>query len=273
MQQRTLFPNSDIPDHSKTVLWSGKSAFNGTVTCFEERGYRYIQSLYKARFPITQTTFKISNPLVSKFPLYPQGLTLGLPHLAHTPDKSRVLLIGGAGGYLLRYLEHYHPKMEALCVEIDSVMVDLAQKYFGIGDNMIVGDGAEFVNGYCGMKFDWVILDAFQGMYIPEPFKKEIFYENLVNRVLTSDGVLSLNTVREEELTPVLDNIKKYFPQQLQRRYFGGGNFISVFPLKDCDVDLRADILQKNYKYLYSLPEMNRRFLNNKKEEPSRGLF
>ena len=80
-------------------------------------------------------------------------------------------------------------------VEIDPAVVDVAERFFGFEENenvnVIVKDARVFVKqaGIMGREYDYIILDAFNGDYIPEHLMtKEWLEEN--KKILADDGVL-----------------------------------------------------------------------------------
>lgn len=264
------FKNTKTGDPHSRVLWQGKSDFNGTVRCFEERGYRYIQTIFKSRFPTTQTGVKISNPLISKFKLYPAGLFISLGYQEKDPSDSRIILIGCAGGYVINYLDHYHPGVDLHPIEIDPVMVQLATDYFDVKTPITVDDGAAFINEHPPSRdVDIVMLDAFNGMYIPDVFNQDIFYDNLKKNVLTRDGILAVNIVENDSTPDLVNRIKSHFPQVDE--FYQGGNLVLIAcctPRSKEDVLLWSTKHQSAHKYVYNLNEMRKRYRRVDKPKP-----
>ena len=81
----------------------------------------------------------------------------------------------------------------------------MARQYFGFFENdkitSKVQDGRIFVKRAAmkKQKYDWIILDAFNGDYIPEHLLTKEFLEE-TKSLLTKDGVLSANTFSVSDL-------------------------------------------------------------------------
>ena len=89
-------------------------------------------------------------------------------------------------------------------VEIDRAVYNVAKEYFFFeeNDNMQVSirDAREFVKraGMQGLKYDYIVLDAFTGDYIPEHLlTREFLLE--VQEIMSPDGVLVANTFSTSE--------------------------------------------------------------------------
>ena len=127
---------------------------------------------------------------------YAHGVLMGL---AHNPAPERILIIGLGGGILSNVLHELAPQAEIVTVDIDPVVVKLAKKYFDYKENEKVKtqikDGRVYVKRAIlkKEKFDWIILDAFNGDYIPEHLMTKEFLAE-VKSLLSKDGLLSANT-------------------------------------------------------------------------------
>lgn len=120
-------------------------------------------------------------------------------------DPKRVLIIGLGGGTMSNTIHQLFPNAQIDNVEIDPAVIDVARNYFGFFENenirSIVQDGRIFVKRSMLKKqqYDWIILDAFNGDYIPEHLMTKEFYQE-VKALLRDDGVLSANTFSESKL-------------------------------------------------------------------------
>lgn len=115
-----------------------------------------------------------------------------------TPDASSLLMIGGGGGVVPTLLRRDCPKMTMDVVEIDPVVVQLAERYFGYrpnegGTRTHVMDGRAFVEK-CERKYDIIVLDAFSGEGSPPQLQTREFFQ-LVRSRLTERGVMHANLV------------------------------------------------------------------------------
>lgn len=95
-----------------------------------------------------------------------------------------VLLLGLAGGSNARLINKRFPKAKITAVEIDPAMVEIGKKYFAFDKiknmKIVVEDALDFVNRL-GPKdhFDLVLLDCFEGKYIPVKLENLDFIQKL----------------------------------------------------------------------------------------------
>lgn len=122
-------------------------------------------------------------------------------------DKApkSILIIGLGGGTMSNTLHQLYPEARIENVEIDPAVIKVARKYFGFFENDIVTskvqDGRIYIKraGIKKQQFDWIILDAFNGDYIPEHLLTREFLQEAKN-LLSPKGVLSANTFSISEL-------------------------------------------------------------------------
>ncbi len=115
------------------------------------------------------------------------------------PSPRRVLILGLGGGTLPMALDQLLPQAHIDVVELDPVVERIARKYFGFAPSdrvtVTTRDGRVFVKraGQQGDKYDLIILDAFNGEYIPEHLMTREFLQE-VKALMPADGVLVANT-------------------------------------------------------------------------------
>ncbi|HEX7011593.1 MAG TPA: fused MFS/spermidine synthase [Steroidobacteraceae bacterium] len=133
---------------------------------------------------------------------YPQ-MMLGALYV--NPQPKSVLIIGLGGGTLPRALTQLVPGVRIDVVEIDPAVVRVARKYFEFtaGPNVRVFemDGRVYVKRAMreGVRYDLIMLDAFDHEYIPEHLlTREFLLE--VKALLTPGGVLAANTFSSSRL-------------------------------------------------------------------------
>ncbi len=87
--------------------------------------------------------------------------------LARNPAGKKVLIIGGAGHSIAHGLERLGAQVTE--VEIDPFVVQLSDAYFqAIKGEVVVADGRTYVDQAPDGQFDYVMLDAFNGVnYVP----------------------------------------------------------------------------------------------------------
>ncbi|MGB0496268.1 MAG: spermidine synthase [Kangiellaceae bacterium] len=128
-----------------------------------------------------------------------------LSGLAFNPNPKNILVIGLGGGVLPQTFEKVLPNTVITSVEIDPAVVSIAKKYFKYKENerikTSVQDGRIFIKRAISKNqtYDWIILDAFNGEYIPEHLLTLEFLQE-VKKLLSPDGLLSANTFSSSEL-------------------------------------------------------------------------
>lgn len=121
------------------------------------------------------------------------------------PDPQRILITGLGGGTLPAALARLLPQAEIDVVEIDPAVSRVAKAYFPFETSERVRvhdvDGRVFVKraARSGKKYDLVILDAFNGDYIPEHMLTREYLEE-VKSVIADGGVLAANTFSDSQL-------------------------------------------------------------------------
>ena len=115
------------------------------------------------------------------------------------PSPERVLIIGLGGGTLPMALRAMDPGVIIDTIEIDPAVVRVAATYFGFqpddGSRVIEQDARVFGKRakLRGSEYDLIILDAFNGDYIPEHLMTAEFLEEM-RALLAPDGMLIANT-------------------------------------------------------------------------------
>ncbi len=123
-----------------------------------------------------------------------------------TIDKpERILIVGLGGGTMSNTLHQLYPNAQIDNVEIDPAVIKVAREHFGFFENdhikSYVKDGRIFVKRAKIKKqsYNWIILDAFNGDYIPEHLLTQEFLME-VKSLLAKNGVLTANTFSISEL-------------------------------------------------------------------------
>ena len=121
------------------------------------------------------------------------------------PSPKQILVIGLGGGTMPTRLKKILPDAQIDCVEIDPSVVKVATRFFGFttgaGVGVNVEDGRVFVKRAQRntKKYDLIILDAFDHVYIPEHMlTREYLME--VKALLAKNGVLAANTFSSSRL-------------------------------------------------------------------------
>ncbi|CAF1669617.1 unnamed protein product, partial [Didymodactylos carnosus] len=112
-------------------------------------------------------------------------------------------IIGLGGGLLPTILRHYYPTVNITIVEIDPMVVELAQKYFNFkydsALNVIISDGREYIRKLVlneNKKFDLIMFDAYEEYdIIPFYMKTREFFQELNFLLKPNIGILVTNLV------------------------------------------------------------------------------
>lgn len=159
------------------------------------------------RFTITRRTGQnqscrfLENPEQLVFPY----AKMTLSSLLVQDNPERILIIGLGGGTLTAVYSSLFPDAEIIISEIDEAVLRVAEDYFDFveTDNIKVdiNDARVYVKraGLRDEQFDLVIIDAFNGEYIPEHLMTEEFLQE-VQALLPEDGMVVANTFSSSRL-------------------------------------------------------------------------
>ena len=160
--------------------------------------------LFRVKRGVGHETCKhMSRPQYHVFP-YTRMMMAGL---FFSPRPKRVLIIGLGGGTISTTLQRLVPDATIDNVELDPSVVSIAKQYFGFRPSskvrISIEDGRVFVKRRIRslMRYDMVMLDAFDGDYIPEHLLTREFLRE-VRAVMTPQGVIVSNTYSVGRLYP-----------------------------------------------------------------------
>lgn len=120
-------------------------------------------------------------------------------------NPRRILIIGLGGGTLVHTYSRLFPTAEIVVAEIDEAVVKVAERYFDYRSTgqikTIAEDGRLYIKraGLRKETFDLVILDAFNGDYIPEHLMTAEFLRE-VKALLPAEGMIVANTFSSSRL-------------------------------------------------------------------------
>ncbi len=119
--------------------------------------------------------------------------------LATQPDGQKILSVGLGGGTMPTAIHSYFKNMDVTTVEIDPKMLEAARDYMGFTagerNQVVIQDARFFIKKQVakGAQYDVVLLDAFNGEYIPEHLTTQEFLQE-VKSIMKPGGVLLSNT-------------------------------------------------------------------------------
>lgn len=187
---------------------------------------------------------------------------------------KRLLVIGMGGGIIPRTMRNYFPDIEIDVVEIDPDVFDVAKRFFFFKtDNKLrvhISDGRLFIRKEAHTnqagRYDMIILDAYDGEYIPVHMVTLEFLEH-VAAILEPKGVVIANMLSDHRL---FHPGYKTFWAVFGRCYVFKGrktnNAILLIPgpevpdLKPEKALEKAALLQERHHFTFSMKAIARRF-------------
>ena len=171
-----------------TILFTGDSAYH-RITVTESNGTRLLA--FGANGQEHETAYNYLHPDEPLFE-YPGLMATGL---ALKADTKTILLIGLGGGYLPGVLRRNRPDIAVTVVEIDPLVVELAERFFDFTSTnqqtVVVAEARAFLSTTVA-QYDQIWIDAFDGAYIPAPLMTVEFLQ-LCQQRLTPHGVIVQN--------------------------------------------------------------------------------
>ena len=170
------------------------------------------------------------------------------------PDPERILIIGLGGGTLPNALRDILPGAVIDTVEIDEAVVRVAKQFFGFAEDkqnrVYVQDARVFGKRAAlrGEQYGLIILDAFDGEYIPEHLMTAEFLSEM-RGLLSNDGVLVANTFASSKLYDYESaTYAEAFGGFLNFRLPTSGNRVILVPQARLDFDARRPLDRKTLR-------------------------
>ena len=132
------------------------------------------------------------------------------------PKPTNALMIGLGGGGFNQFFERAFPSAVLETVEIDPQVLSVARQYLGFKtserNKVTILDGRMFLRR-SKTAYDWIILDAFRGGFVPPHLKTVEFYK-LAQAHLTQNGIFIANVHTNSSLfASDLRTMRAVFPQ------------------------------------------------------------
>jgi len=176
-----------------------------------------------------------------------------------TRQLRRILMIGVGAGSLLRFFHHHFPDCHIDAVDNSAPVLDLARGWFGLPEDDRIAvhceDGTSFIRKSEGVKYDLILLDAFDGQGMSAAIYDGPFLAQAANS-LAKGGLVSAN---------IWSGRNDYF-QAVQSGFAGAFKEILALPVPDRgNVVLMAFNSQVPWHALselsaYDLTELSRRY-------------
>ena len=192
------------------------------------------------------------------------------------PEQQRVLIIGLGGGAMPHFLKHYEPDLTVDVVEIDPVIVQLADDYFKIRSgervNIITADGLEYLE-QTEHVYDVIYLDAFvkpssdtDGAGVPRRLKTKAFFQ-LLHEKLQPDGLAAFNLNVNDEMQEDIRAMDEVFSYVTLLRVPRRKSFVAIAaksgPRPDDSVlQQRAEELDARFQATFSFGDVLQNFVD-----------
>jgi len=116
---------------------------------------------------------------------------------------ERMLLLGVGGGSLIRFFKKLYPHITIDAVDIDPVILEVSQTYFGLGNikglTLHNSDALKHVEENAKKKrntYGIIVVDLYIGRSIPDFVWEQSFFEK-INVLLAKNGSVFINVVHD----------------------------------------------------------------------------
>ncbi len=190
----------------------------------------------------------------------------------YRPEQHRVLIVGLGGGGMVHFLRHHQPQLEIDVVEIDPVIVRLADEYFGVrpdeNTNIFTADGVDYLRT-TEESYDVIYMDAFlkpsadtDATGVPQRLKTVAFYR-AVQAKLKPEGIVVFNLNSHPNRDEDIATIGDAFPHTQLFDCPGARNLIvvgttSAGPPDGASLETRAAELDRRFQANFSFREILR---------------
>ena len=185
---------------------------------------------------------------------------LVVPPLPRRPVE-RALVIGSAGGTILRAYAEFYPRIAIDGVEIDPEVSEAGRRFLGLGENrrldVITADGRPFLE-LTDERYDLIVVDAYKQPYIPFYLATEEFFA-LARERLNPGGVLALNVAAvpgDRKLSEAIGStVLAAFPQAWRWRPLRFNELVLAFsePVSRAELARRARAVDRRLTPLATL--------------------
>lgn len=239
------------------LVFEGDSPYTGIQVYDKADGLRYMQfGAYE------QTVMRLSEPDDLHYE-YTRTVMAGFA-FAEPPVKN-VLMLGLGGGAMARFIAGKFPEVSLDIIEIDPLVVEVAEKYFGFRPKehgqVQIGDGRRVLRK-SGQSYDVIILDAYKAGGIPFHLTTREFMES-VKQHLTPGGVAVVHLWAEyanQYLHAQVKTIASVFPYNYSF-YDNAGSFLIFATQRDgwlekSEVQARAQAIGRERNFPFDLGQL-----------------
>lgn len=241
---KSSVPAGDYTEQHDTIYNSLTVERRGSVVELRARSKRGV---------FLESAVDLADPLKLVVP-YTRSLYAGL---FFEPAPKRVLMIGLGGAGFHRLFATAFPQTILQSVELDPKVTELAESRMEFRPTettpVAALDGRLYVKR-SKEHWDWIILDAFRGGFVPPHLKTEEFYRECAAK-LSERGVFVVNLHSGTKLYHAdLKTMNAVFPQIVLFATPGTGNVIA------CGVKYRAPVMNNPTQWTID-PALNARLL------------
>ena len=138
------------------------------------------------------------------------------------PEQKDAIIVGLGGGSMIHFLQKYDPQVNIEAVEIDPVVVELAERYFAVKQKsnvrLIIADAFDYLKKTT-KKYDTIYMDAFlkpsattDETGVPLKLRTQAFYQQLQG-LLKPGGSVVFNINPHAQMKADIETISESFPQ------------------------------------------------------------
>ncbi|MGE0489783.1 MAG: spermidine synthase [Vulcanimicrobiota bacterium] len=198
------------PAWAEELLFEKKGPF-GTVLVTQEGSLRALK-FKRPEGDIEQSRLDLRRPEYLSYE-YTRKQLLGL---VFVPRPRKVLVVGLGGASLTRALAHLLPETQIDSIEIDPVVVEAARKFFlyqeGPRLRTFVDDARHHLENSTE-RYDLILLDAFDGLDVPDHLRTVEFYQLLGSRLQPDGAVVANLHLRSPLYASDRNTMAQAFPQ------------------------------------------------------------
>ncbi len=240
-----LLVNSAAPTAfaaGKTVIHEERSLYT-SILVQQQRDLLCLNFTLK-RADSSQSCMDLKNPKRMVFAY----TRMAMSGLLFNPNPKNIMIVGLGGGTLPLALNEIFPQAKIQTVEIDPAVIGVAKRFFNFTEtakNKIIQQDARVFAKRAALQkqqFDLIILDAFNGDYIPEHLMTQEFLTEVQN-LLSPDGVLVANTFASSDLYAHESNTyKEVFGKFINLKGRDSGNRVVIVPQGALNAAQRAPV-------------------------------
>lgn len=188
-------------------------------------------------------------------------------------EHERVMIVGLGGGSMVHFLQKHDPEVNVEAIEIDPLVVELAERYFAVRQNdkvrLVIADAFDFLKRTRN-KYDTIYMDAFlkpsaetDSTGVPLQLRTQQFYRE-IQELLTENGTVVFNINPHAGLRSDIQTIQESFPQTYVFSLPGSEGVVVVGSMQAeripaNEVLLRGKALDKRFRTDFSFEGIARR--------------